>query len=68
MKIDVITVKLTCHIPIDLADPDTVQIAAERAKALLKVAKEFGQASMPKPHVARITAPVPTEPKPEPAE
>jgi hypothetical protein len=62
-KHDVITAKLTCHIPVDLADPDSVRVAAERTKALLKAAKGFGQASMPKPCFGRVPAP-----EPEPAD
>ena len=66
-KIDVITAKLTVHIPVDLDDPPTVQAAAERAKVLLKVAKGFGQASMPKPCFGRVPVPAPEPEASKPA-
>jgi len=62
---DVITAKLTVDIPVDLEDPDTVRLGAERAEALLAAAKKLGHATMPKPRFGRVRAP---EPKPVAAE
>ena len=63
-KINVLTVKLTVHIPVNLADSSTVREASECAIALLEFGKGYGQASMPEPHISRVSAPAP-KPAPE---
>ena len=60
-KHDVLTVKLTFHIAVDLNDPDSVRAATSLANDLLKNAKGFSQASM-QTRFGRVPAP---EPEPE---
>ena len=66
-KINVLTVKLTVHIPVNLADSSTVREASECAVALLEFGKGYGQASMPEPHISRVSAPKPEASEPSPA-
>ena len=70
-KIDVITVKLTVHIPVDPGDIDSVQETARRADALLRYSEGHGIASI-ETRLNRVPAPKPapeaTEAEPKPAD
>lgn len=67
-RINVLTVKLTTHIPVDLKDAETVVYAAKCAEGLLAHCKAHGWlASMPEPQVSRVSAPEPAQEAPEPA-
>lgn len=63
MKINVLTVKLTCHIPIDPADAVSRDEAGKDAEGLIALAADIGL-GQPVVEVRqnRVTAP---EPKPE---
>ena len=67
-KIHVLTVKLTCHIPVDPGDFHSVQDAARVATALHAHAAEKGQTSI-ETRLNRVPAPEPkaeaSEPEPE---
>ncbi len=56
MKIDVITVKLTCHIPVNPGDVGSVQNAAGRIERLAATAAALGETII-ETRVARVTAP-----------
>ncbi len=45
-KINVLTVRLTVHIPVDPGDIDSVQEVARHAESLRAVASELGQTSV----------------------
>ena len=60
-KIHVLTVKLTCDIPVDPADPTSLQLAASCARGLLKAASRWSPRMESLVH--RVPAP---EPQPEP--
>ncbi len=60
-KIDVITVKLTCHIPVDPGGVDSVQAAARHSEELSYFASEFGETTV-ETRLNRVPAP---EPKPD---
>ena len=67
-KIDVITVKLTVHIPVDPGSVDSVQEAADDVEQLLAHGNGLGQASI-ETRLNRVPAPEPkaeaSEPEPE---
>lgn len=69
-KIDVITVKLICHIPVDTGDDESQQNVAGHVKALRELAEGLGETTVEK-RLNRVSAPEPapevTEPTPEPA-
>ena len=69
-KINVLTVKLTVHIPVNLAVWATVERAIKDAGVLLEGCTVYGQASMEEPRVTRISAPEPAQEarEPEPTE
>ena len=64
-KIDVITVKLTCHIPVDPGDMVSVQFAASCAEGLRVAGEKLGQTSY-ETHINRVTAPEPEAGTPAP--
>lgn len=57
-KIDVLTVKLTCDIPVNPGDPESVQAAATRIEHLHTVAKGLGQTTI-ETRLKRVPAPEP---------
>lgn len=57
-RIDVLTVKLTVHIPIDSGQSKSVENAAKQAEALLEDARKSGDATMTTAY-GRVGAPVP---------
>jgi len=59
LKINVLTVKLTVHIPVNWAGRSTIDDAVDQAAAILAACKGYGQASMPEPHISRIPTPEP---------
>ena len=67
-KIDVLTVKLTVHIPLDRADATAVLDAYKRADGLLAFCSNVGKATMDW-RLNRVPAPEPkaeaSEPEPE---
>ena len=63
-KIDVITVKLTCHIPHELGDIVSLHDATDAIEGLRRYAADLGQTTI-ESRVARVPAP---EPKPEASE
>ena len=65
-KIDVITVKLVCHIPVDRSDAAAVLAAYDTAQGLCVAAEGLGQTTWEK-RLNRVTAP-PPKPKPEATE
>ena len=67
-KIDVLTVRLTVHIPVDPGEPDTVIKAGLAAKDLHATMIKLGQATK-EAHVTRVSAPEPAQEasEPEPA-
>ena len=63
-KIDVITVKLTCHIPVDLGDLVSVQLVASLADGLRVAGTKVGQTSI-ETRVNRVPEPEPVVESPE---
>ena len=70
-KIDVITVKLICHIPVNRSDRESVDAAYDTAHRLCDTAESLGQTTWEK-RLNRIRAPKPapeaSEPEPEPTD
>ena len=65
-KIDVITVKLTCHIPVNRNNRESVDTAYGMADGLIENAEILGLTTADK-RLNRVTAaPEPTAPEPEP--
>ena len=64
-KHDVITVKLTCHIPVDPGNVTSVQLAASLAEGLRDAGEKLGQTTTDY-RLNRVAAPEP-EPEPEPS-
>ena len=60
-KIDVLTVKLTCHIPLDPGSVASVQFAASVAEGLRDAGEKLGQTSI-ETRLNRVSAP---EPEPD---
>ena len=59
-KIDVITVRLTVHIPLDRASSGAVLDAYKRAEGLLDFCSNVGESSMEK-RLNRVPAPKPAD-------
>ncbi len=57
-RINVLTVRLTVHIPVDPGDIDSVQEVARHAESLRAVASELGQTSV-ETRLSREPAPAP---------
>ncbi len=66
-KIDVITVKLVCHIPVTRSDRQSVATAYNIADDLAAFAKTLGETIVTDQHLNRVPAPPPASPPP-PAE
>ena len=65
-KINVLTAKLTVHIPLDPGDIDSVLQAADWVERLRAHAASMGETTV-ETRVARVTAPEPEPKAPEPA-
>lgn len=65
-KINVLTIKLTCHIPVDPGDPLSVAFAASCAKGLREAASKLGETSALDTRLNRVPAPEPTQNAPGP--
>ena len=66
MKINVITVNLICHIPIDRDDRRAVDAAYKLADSLCEKGDEIGETVAYHARLDRVMAPVPTAPEPKP--
>ena len=64
-KHDVITVKLTCHIPVNRDNREAVDAAYATAQGLCIAAEGLGQTTWEK-RLNRVPAPEPAQPAPEP--
>ena len=64
-KHHVLTVKLTCHIPVNPGSPDSVKHAALQAKGLQLCGSTVGETTVDW-RLARVPAPEPAQPEPEP--
>ncbi len=65
-KINVLTVMLKCHIPLDPGKVVSVQLAASCAEGLREAGNKLGQTTM-ETRLNRISAPAPEASEPEPA-
>lgn len=63
-KIDVITVKLTCHIPVNRDDRESVDAAYATAHGLCVAAEDLGQTTWEK-RLNRVPAPKPAPQDPD---